>query len=150
MDLGNKKRIIASILKCGEKRVWLDSTRLSDIKEAITKEDLRALISEGAVKTKIKGGISRGRARVKHAQLKKGRGGGRGTRKGKRTSRLPRKREWINKIRLQRGFLRELHQKKLISPLTNRLLKRKVKGGFFRSRRHIKLYLLENNLFVKK
>ena len=49
MNLNVQKRIAASILKCSKKSIVLDQDRLKDIKEAITKEDLRGLIAEGAI-----------------------------------------------------------------------------------------------------
>ena len=52
MKIGNRKRIIASMLKIGETRVWIDPERLSDVKEAITKADLRNLVRDGAIKIK--------------------------------------------------------------------------------------------------
>jgi len=44
MKLNLQKRLAAQILKCSEKRIQLDTTRLSDIKEAITKADIKSLI----------------------------------------------------------------------------------------------------------
>ncbi len=60
------------------------------------------------------------------------------------------KREWINKIRLQRKFLKELKDKKIIIPSIYQELYLKAKGGFFRNKKHIKLYLEEHNLAKKK
>ena len=43
------------------------------------------------------------------------------------------------KIRNQRKFLKELKDKKIISKEINTNLRSKAKGGFFRSKRHIKI-----------
>lgn len=144
MNLTHKRRIAASLLKVGSKRVWFNPERLADIKEAITKEDIRNLVKDGGILIKQKRGISRFRIRARLAQKKKGRRQGPGTRKGKATARLPRKTEWINKIRKQRKFLKLLKSKKAISPKIYRNLRQKIKGSFFRSKRHLKLYLEEN------
>ena len=48
-------------------------------------------------------------------QKRKGNKTGPGSRKGKKTSRLPRKTAWILKIRVQRKFLSELKEKKLVT-----------------------------------
>tara|TARA_Y100000310_G_scaffold138289_2_gene137231 strand:+ start:34219 stop:34716 length:498 start_codon:yes stop_codon:yes gene_type:complete len=146
MNVGGRKRIAAQLLKCGENRVWFDPKRLSEVKEAITKSDIRALIRDLAVQKKPELGSSRVRARKRLMQKRKGRQQGAGSRKGKRTARLPRKRAWINRIRPQRDVLKKLNDSGLISPATYRLLYKKAKGGFFRSRRHIKLYLEEHKL----
>ena len=40
-DVASQKRIAASIMKCGVNRVWFDPARLSDIENAISREDLK-------------------------------------------------------------------------------------------------------------
>lgn len=144
MNLKNKKRIAARLLKSGEKRVWFNPDKLSEIKEAITKDDIRNLIREGTIRIKQKRGISRFRVRKNLIQKRKGRRQGPGTRKGKATSRLPRKRKWIIKVRKLRGFLKLLKDKKVLAPKQYSTLRLKIKGGFFRSKRHLKLYIEEN------
>jgi len=146
MKLNNQKKIAAQILKCSRKRIWLDPERLGDIKEAITKVDIRSLINEGAIRKKHAKGVSRARARKIMEQKRKGRQKGHGSRKGKRTARLPRKREWINRIRAQRTLLKELRSKKKISNKTYQDIYIKAKGGFFRSKRHIMLFIEEHRL----
>ncbi len=149
MNVRNQKRIIAQILNVGKDRVKLDPERLSEIKEAITKSDLRSLISSGAVKKMQKTGHSKARSRKIKIQKRKGRRQGSGTRKGKRTARLPRKEIWILKTRSQRKFIKSLKQNSLVAQQTYRDLYRKIKSNRFRSIRLIKLYLEENNLFNK-
>lgn len=146
MKLDNQKKIAAQILKCSRKKIWLDPERLSDIKEAITKADIRSLVKEGAVIRKPSRGVSRARARRILEQKRKGRQKGSGSRKGKRTARLRRKRGWINKIRAQRSLLRDLKDKDIIGKKTYSGLYRKAKGGFFRSKRHIMLFIKEHGL----
>jgi len=149
MKLNNQKRIAASLLKTSKKNVWLDPSRLDEIKEAITKTDVRALIAGGAIKAKQKEGVSRSRARKIIIQKRKGRRKGPGSKKGRTTARLPKKISWMAAIRLQRSFLKELRDKKIIKPGVYQLLYRKSKGGFFRSKRHIKLYIEEHKLAEK-
>lgn len=148
MNLRNRKRIVADMYGIGMKRVWIDPDRMSDVKEAITKLDIRNLVRDDVIKIKNKEGISRGRARNHMAQKRKGRRQGPGSRKGKRTARLPRKRKWINTVRSQRNLLLILKQNGLLSEGVYRDVRLKIKGGFFRSRRHVKLYLEEKG-FIK-
>jgi large subunit ribosomal protein L19e len=143
-----QKRLASQVLKASHKRVKFDNERLADIKEAITKVDVRQLINEGAITRVQKRGVSRARARNIQKQKAKGRRKGTGSRKGKDTSRLSRKNLWMNTIRSQREFIKELKDKKLIANNTYRELYRKSKGGFFRSTRHIKIYLEDNKLFT--
>lgn len=149
MIFKSRKRIAASLLKRSPKRVWLDPKELDDIKEALTKADIRGLINDGVIRGVQKKGVSRVRARQRQQKKRKGQLSGAGKRKGKATARTPKKKRWMSSIRLQRGFLKELREKKMISIATYRNLYMKSKGGFFRSKRHIKIYINEHNL-VKK
>jgi len=150
MDLKVQKRIAADILKCSQKRVRFDPERLEEIKEAITKQDIGRLISSGAIYEKQKKGVSKGRARKILIQKRKGRRRSDGSLKGSHGARLPRKKNWINKIRLQRKFLSELKEKGIIDGKTFRMLYLKAKGGMFRSKAHLKLHIREQNLALKK
>ena len=150
MKLNVQKRIAADILKAGQNRVWFDNARLNEIKEAITKADIRKLINDGAIKAKQKKGISSFRTNKLRLQKRKGRRKGPGSRKGTKTARTPRKRAWITKVRGQRSFIKLLKIKKLVAPETYTKIYRMIKGNQFRSKRHLKLYLGENNLFIRK
>ena len=87
---------------------------------------------------------------VLEQRLAKGRKKGPGSKKGKHTARAGKKELWIIKIRSQRELLKELFSKNLISKQDYRDLRQKAKGGYFRSLRHIKLYLTEHSLWLKK
>lgn len=147
MELTLQKRLAASLLQCSPKRVVFDTEQLAAIKEGITKGDIRSLIKQGAIRIVQKKGISRHRAKDRQAQRKKGRQRGHGSRKGSRNARASQKEQWMSRVRLQRTFLKELRDKDRIAIETYHLLYRKVKGGFFRSLRHVKLYMEENKLF---
>ena len=60
-------------------------------------------------------------------------------RKGKKTARLPKKKSWMARIRSQRKFIKELKEKKILKNKVISELRSKAKGGFFRSKRHIKI-----------
>jgi len=150
MNLANKRRIAAEVLKVGKDRVWFDPDRLSEIKEAITKADIRRLIQDLAIQAKPKSSTSRARIRKSKNQKSKGRRKSAGSRKGTKRARLSKKDAWMAKIRSQRKFLKEVKSKGLLDSRTYREIYAKSKGGFFRSVRHIKLYLTEHNMFKKK
>ena len=149
MKLTVQKRLAASVLSCSPKRVHLAPDRINDIKEAITKADIKSLIGEGTItKTPIKG-VSRARANKRLVQRRKGLQRGPGKRKGKKTALVSRKDSWMSKIRIQRVFLKELREKEIISQTIFKDLYGKSKGGFFRNKRHIKIYIDENELARK-
>ena len=150
MRLTSQKRIAAQILKVGTTKVFLDPAKSSEIKEAITKSDIRSLIRTKAIRAKRTPEQSRGRVRRVKLQKRKGNLKGPGSKKGKKTSRLSRKALWIAKIRTQRKFLKMLREKKIVDNKIFKELSSKSKGGFFRNKRHIKLYMEEHGLFKKK
>ncbi|MFH1972875.1 MAG: 50S ribosomal protein L19e [archaeon] len=150
MNLSNQRRISASLMKVGKNKVWFDKDRLEEVKEAITKADIQSLIKQLAIQKRPQKGTSRVRARKKQEQRRKGRQKGDKHKKGKATARLPRKEKWMITVRGQRKFITELKEKELVEVKTYRNLYQKVKGGYFRSKRHIKLYLTENKLFKEK
>lgn len=148
-SLNTQKKLAGKLLKCSPKKVRFDHESLNDIKESITKMDLKGLISKNIIVRKPIHSKSRVRARKKLNQKKKGLRKGRGSRKGTANARLNRKTEWINRIRKQRNLLKSLRDKELITKTNFRLLSNKAKGGFFRSLKHLKIYLEENKLIRK-
>jgi len=137
-DVASQKRIVASVLKCGVNRVWFDPARISDIENAISREDLRALVVDGAIKARQKKGVSRGRARARIAQRSYGHRKGPGKRKGAAGARKPSKTAWVQKIRAIRKVLIELRAAGTVDRHMYRILYRKAAGGQFRSVAHMK------------
>jgi len=150
MKLDTQKRLAASVLKRSAKHIYFDTSKLSDIKEAITKADIRSLIKSGVIKGTPVRGISKGRIRHRLSQKRKGRRSGFGSRKGTPNSRMSKKSRWIQKIRVQRKILAELKEEKQISNTNYRLLYRKAKGGVFRNKSHLVLYIDEHLMREKK
>lgn len=150
MNLSNQKAVSARLLKAGKSKVWFDKDHLTEIKEAITKKDLESLIKKKIIQERPSLGSSRVRARKRLTQRRKGRQQGPGSRKGSPETRLSGKQEWMNLVRGLRSFIKELKEKQLIDNKTYRNLYMKVKGRYFRNKRHVKLYLTENKLFTEK
>lgn len=145
----NKKRLAGKILKVSPHKVRFIADALEDIKKAITRSDIRGLIAiKKIVKSKSKG-QSKARARKIATQKRKGRQKGRGSKKGSKHSVVSRKEKWMAKVRVQRRFLKELRDKKLLLPKNYGMLYAKSKGGYFRNKRHIKLYITEHHLIDK-
>jgi len=137
MSAKTVRRMAAAILKVGESRIWIDPGRIEDVESAITREDVRRLISEGAIMRRPQQVPSRGRIRLRKAERRRGRHRSQGSRKGTRESRYPSKREWITKVRAQRALLVELRARKVIKPSAYRILYGQVKGGQFQGIREL-------------
>ncbi|MEM4756408.1 MAG: 50S ribosomal protein L19e [Candidatus Woesearchaeota archaeon] len=150
MNLKAKRLLAAKLLRTSPKNIYFDPEKLQDIKEAITRIDIQNLIKNKIIQKKPVVGQSRGRTRKRNLQKAKGRRRGVGSRKGTATARKSRKESWMEKIRSQRSYLALLKEKKLSSSKTYRLLYLRCKGGYFRNKRHLKLYLQEHSLLQKK
>lgn len=146
MSLKSKRSVAADILKCGVSKIWIDPAKTKDVAQAITREDVRKLISEGAITKVLKPSQSRVRARLLLIKKRKGRRSGRGTIKGTRTDS---KKVWMASIRPIRKYLKELKTSGKIDSMIHKKLYAMAKGRMFRSRRHLELYLEEHKILKK-
>ncbi|MHA2245235.1 MAG: 50S ribosomal protein L19e [Candidatus Hodarchaeales archaeon] len=138
MNLTPQKKIAAKILGVGLKRVWIDPNIEEDLSLALTRDDVRKLISDRIIRKKNIVGVSKGRARLIKIQKRRGQRRGHGRRKGRAGARQPSKKLWINKVRSQRRYLRGLRDNQLINPSQYRKLYFKVKGNSYRSVTHLR------------
>jgi large subunit ribosomal protein L19e len=136
-----QKKMAAQILKVGVNKVWLDPKHTKDLDAAITKADIRKMILKRWIKAKSEK-IHKPREKTKKKR-------GHGSRKGARYSIVNRKRRWIQRVRPMRQMLQEMKAKKEIDNQTFKKLYSLVKGGMFRSRSHLRLYMEQNNLLKK-
>lgn len=136
-----QKKLAAKILKVGKSRIWLDPSKQKDIEAAITKADVRKLIQKGYIKAlpeKIQKPREKGRGKR-----------GPGSKKGTKGAILSEKKKWISTVRPLREMLRELRDEGKIDRPTYRRLYKLVKGGMFRSRSHLRIYLEQHDLIKK-
>lgn len=147
----NSKKILAGkILGVSPGKIRFADDALADIQKAITRSDMRGLIAVGKITTLGTNYHSRAGARDIRFQKKKGRQRGKGSHKGSKHSIVGRKEQWIARIRVQREFLSELREKGLLEKKNYRQLYLMSKGGYFRNKRHIKLYLTEHHMLQSK
>jgi len=145
-----KRKLAAKILKISPKKVSFAVEALDEIKKAITRSDIRGLIAVKKIVRKKTNSQSKVRARKIAKQKSKGRQKGAGSKKGRKFASVTRKERWMTKIRVQRAFLEELRGKWLLSPKDYRKLYAKSGGGYFRNKRHIKLYMADQKLIEGK
>ena len=134
-----QKRLAADILKVGQTRIAMNPDHLEDIKNAITRRDIKKMVSKGYIKVK-KGKIKR----PKLYQKKKKRGPG--SKKGSSRAKFTKKERWMQTVRPLRKMLKELRDKGKIDTRTYRKTYLLVKSGLFRSRSHMKLYLKQKGV----
>ncbi|MEM4239690.1 MAG: 50S ribosomal protein L19e [Candidatus Woesearchaeota archaeon] len=145
-----QKRLAAQVLNCSPNRITFDPEKLGEIKEAITKFDVGRLIRKGIITRAPVQGTGKFRTRHAMGQKRRSRRVGPGSRKGSANARADDKLQWMRLVRAQRDLLKRLKEHNLITHETFNMLYQKSKGGFFRSTRHIKLFLKEQGLFIKK
>jgi large subunit ribosomal protein L19e len=143
MELDKVKKLAAKVLKVGPKRFYIDPEQVARAKEAMTKEDVRGLISERIIKKRHHQGKSRAGARLLAEKKQKGRKRGKGKRTGTKKARVEKKSNWIKKVRAQRRMLRELRKSnpKAVEEKGYRDIYRKIKGNYFRGKNYVKEYV---------
>lgn len=135
MDPKKAKSVSARLLKTGKTKIWIDPQNMPKVREAITKEDVRALIAEGIIKK------SKQNLKSRHFRegKKKKRKTGPGKKKGTKKARVKPKKLWMRNVRAQRKKLREVFEKNRKIPY--RKAYSMIKGGFFKGKKHLESFL---------
>ena len=126
-----QKKLAAKILKCGVGKVWIEPNN-TKVKQAITRSDIRGFVKDGVIKKMPD---------KKRAKNKPKRQQRTGSIKGAKGARLGKKEDWFKKIRPQRRLIKQLKEEGKLTVGAYRILYKKVKGGMFRSKAHLQLYL---------
>lgn len=128
MNLKKKRALTARTFGVGLARVEFVEPRLDEIKEAITKQDIRDLHKDGAIIIKnIKG-------RKKGKNKKKSRS------KGNIRKRVnKRKKEYVIITRKLRKHLAEVKEK--LTEKENKDIRKKIRNRFFKSKSHLKEHI---------
>lgn len=129
----------------GESKIWFDPAAKDKLTEALTRDDVRALIKDGVIKAKPKRGVCRVRARERHEGKKKGRHSGHGSRKGTKNARNNPKEQWIAKVRAQRKIIALLAEAGSLDRSNYRAVYMRIKGNSFKGKKTLLNYLKENN-----
>ena len=130
MNLGKKRELAAKALDVGKNRVYFNPESLNEIKEAITKQDIKALYEEGIIRIKpVKG-------RKKVVLRKRRRGPGKIKMKVKH-----RKQDYVKITRKLRGYLKTLNSNNKISKEVYYDIRKKIKMRVFKNMAHLKEYL---------
>ena len=143
MQISRIKQHSAKLLGVGNDRIWIDPKQLDRVAEAITKDDIRSLISENIIKKRKLSFKSRTGARKLLSKKAKGRKRGKGKKKGTKKTRSEIKKTWISKIRAQRRTLKELNESspKAVQKIGYSNLYKKVKGNHFKGKNYLKRFV---------
>jgi large subunit ribosomal protein L19e len=150
LSLRSQRRIAAQILKVGSNRVWINPERLEDVEVAITREEIRKLVHEGAIQAPPKKGVSRVRARILHEKKKDRLRRGPGTRQGSRGATVTRKEVWMQRIRALRKTLRKWKANRVLTEGAYRQLYVSAGSGVFSSIAEMERYAKAHGLWRKR
>ncbi len=142
VNLRAKKQLAARVTGVGVHRIKFDSDHLDDVADAITRENIRSLITANTIQIKSFTGTSRGRAQEKKNQKNK-RGTGQGSKQGRKGARVGKKEIYVAKVRALRRLLKIAKDRKEITNPEFWSLYKKVGGNTVRNRAHLRLLMEE-------
>ena len=142
VNLKSKKQLVSRIVGVGVNRVRFDNDHLDDIADAITRDDIRSLITANTITIKSFKGTSRGRAKTKKIQKAK-RGATQGSKKGRKGARETKKTAYVNKVRALRYILKIAKDRKEIYNKIFKSIYRKICGNTVRNKAHLRTIISE-------
>ena len=148
VNLKAKKRLAARVTGVGVHRIKFDSDHLDDVADAITRENIRSLITANTIVIKSFTGTSRGRAQEKKDQKNK-RGTKQGSKHGRKGARVGKKEIYVAKIRSLRRLLKIAKDRKEITNPEFWSLYKKVGGNTVRNKAQLRL-LMEETIDKRK
>merc|ERR1712153_219736 len=95
-----QKRLAATVLKVGKKRVWIDPNETNEVALANSRKNIRKLYKDGLIVKRQVGMHSRSRCKRVHEAK----------RKGTRNARMPAKVIWMRRQRVLRRLLRRYRE----------------------------------------
>ena len=142
VNLKAKKRLASRVIGVGVHRIKFDSDHLDDVADAITRENIRSLITANTIRVKSFTGTSRGRAQQKKEQRNK-RGTKQGSKQGRKGARVGKKEVYVAKVRSLRRILKIAKDREEITNPEFWTLYKKVGGNTVRNKAHLRILIQE-------
>jgi len=127
MKLENKKKFAANVLGVGKGRIIFNTSRLSEIKEAMTRQDVKDLFAGGAISiAEIKG-----RRKVERRVTRRRAG-------SVRQPAVNKKRKYMITTRKLRAYISELRKHEKVSEEQFSKLRNEIRASAFKDKAHFK------------
>ncbi|MDP1695350.1 MAG: 50S ribosomal protein L19e [archaeon] len=126
MNLNKKKALASRVLKIGKKRIVFNINNLNEIKEAITKQDIRDLVANSSIIIKS----PKGRKKIVKRNLRR-RGGS--VRKKIKTG----KQDYVKRVRKLRAYLKELRSHDKVSDENYWKIRKELKASIHKTKHHV-------------
>lgn len=134
MNLLKKRELAAKSLGVGKNRIWFSPEALSEIKEAITKQDIKTLHEEGIISIKP----VKGRRTIVKRKIRRG--------PGKIKIKVKnRKQEYVKITRKLRRYLKMLKSRNEVDRNLYLDLRKKIKMRYFKNTAYFKEYIKNIN-----
>ncbi len=142
VNLKAKKRLASRVTGVGIHRIRFDTDHLDDVADAITRENIRSLITANTIRIKSFTGTSKGRAHKKKAQRNK-RGTTQGSKRGRKGARVGKKEVYVAKVRALRRLLKIAKDREDLTNPEFWVLYKKVGGNTVRNKAHLRTLMDE-------
>ncbi|MDI1495177.1 MAG: ribosomal protein L19e [Cenarchaeum symbiont of Oopsacas minuta] len=142
VNLRTKKRLVSRVTGVGIHRIRFNYNYLEDIADAITRENIRSLITANSITFKPIVGTSRGRAHQKKLQKTK-RGKKAGSKKGRKGARVGKKKVYVKKVRSLRYLLGVAKDRGELPNVEFWKLYKMVRGNTIRNKAHLRSLMAE-------
>jgi large subunit ribosomal protein L19e len=127
MNLSKRKVLASKVLGVGKGRIIFDTTKLAEIKEAITKQDIRDMYADGIIRIKEIHGRKKNEKRTTR----------RGVGKIKFTIKKG-KEHYIIRVRKLRAYAKELLKQNKLDKKRYLELRKQIRAGVFKDKAHFK------------